>query len=143
MIDPKTKKRIRTKQVSELDRYLKKLLIKEAVLIIKGEGELGTGVYEKVFPPEKNEDDYQRFAVHDDIRKIFEGLCSNHEESDYQYINLDQFESLREKGGLKYQPSEKVTIILRFLIFAHNFYRELEKNSQISSKNLPSHATGV
>lgn len=52
VVNPETKKRERVKQISELDRYLKTLILQEAFLIVKGEKDRTTGVFEQVYPTE-------------------------------------------------------------------------------------------
>jgi hypothetical protein len=73
VIDPETKRRERVRRVSELDRYLKTLIMREAILIAKGDYAQCDGTFEKVYPPE-NESKYVKISIYDEIRKLFENL---------------------------------------------------------------------
>ena len=91
-VDPISKKKKRVKTISELDKYLKTLIMKEAFLIWRGEGEESKDVFQKVFPP-KNPEKYCQFTIYDDIRKAFEKLA---EPQNPDYLSQAQFEAISE-----------------------------------------------
>jgi hypothetical protein len=127
VIDPNTKKRVRIKQVSELDRYLKTLLLKDAFLIVKGEEEKTTGVFEKIYPV--TEKSYEKFGINDDIRKVFERLCKPQIPD---YLNLSQFENMREMGSLKLEALTKNDYTQTFKEHAKSGNKSLMNLSQFN-----------
>lgn len=98
VVNPETKKRQRIKQISELDRYLKTLLLQEAFLLVKGDIDQTTGVYQKVYPQEGDHEEQDRFTIYDNIRKTFELLCKPQVPD---YLNLAQFQGICELGSLR------------------------------------------
>lgn len=81
------------KEISKLDKYLKSLLLKEAISVVMGKPEESTGVFEKVFPPENNIDEYFKLSIYDQIRMIFEELASSIKPD---YLCMAQFQKLYE-----------------------------------------------
>lgn len=100
VINPETKRRQRIKQISELDRYLKTLLLQEAFLLVKGDIDQTTGVYEKVYPQEGESEEQEKFMIYDNIRKVFEYLCMPQVPD---YLNLAQFLGIPELGSLRHE----------------------------------------
>lgn len=96
IIDEKTKKRIKIKQVSELDKHIKTMIVKGAVQIMRGEegGDKSEGVFKQVYPP-KDKEKYGKYSVYDDIRKAFERLAYPQKPD---FLNLSQFEAISEIG---------------------------------------------
>lgn len=145
VINPETKKRERIKKVSELDRYLKTLLLKDAFLIVKGEEEKTAGVFEKIYPVSEADKSYQRFGINDEIRKVFERLCRP---LIPDYLNLTQFESMREMGSLKLEALTKTDFTRTFKEHAKSGNKSLMNLSQFNkaldtlSKHIyPSHVS--
>ena len=58
-----------------------------------GKPEESTGVFEKVFPPENNIDEYFKLSIYDQIRMIFEELSSSIKPD---YLCMAQFQKLYE-----------------------------------------------
>ena len=102
--NPETKSRVKMKEISKLDKHLKSLLLKEAIAIVTGKPEEATGVFEKVFPPEHDIDEYFKLSIYEQIRMIFEELSSS---SKPDYLWMAQFQKLWECEGLKYEALTK------------------------------------
>ena len=129
VINPETKKRERIKTVSELDRYLKTLLLKDAFLIVKGEEEKATGVFEKIYPVAEHDTNYEKFGINDEIRKVFERLCRPQVPD---YLNLSQFENMREMGALKLEALTKADYTRTFKDHAKSGNKSLMNLSQFN-----------
>lgn len=88
--DQNTSKKMKVKTVSEVDKYIKTLIIKEAILITKDEQDKENSVFKQVYPPE-NKKKYSKFAIYDNIRKVFENLAYPKKPD---YITQSQFEEI-------------------------------------------------
>lgn len=77
--------------MSELDKYLKTRLVKEAIEIVRDKEIPDDSVFEQVFPPRDYVDDYKELTVFNDSRILFE-LLSGYKRPDY--LTLSQFQKL-------------------------------------------------
>lgn len=103
VIDPVTKLKEKVKKVSELDRYLKTLIMKEAFLIAKGDYDKCDGTFQKCYPPE-DESEFVHLSIYDEIRILFENLCKPQSPD---YLNLAQFECISEHKNLRTEALTK------------------------------------
>lgn len=88
----KNKGKSENKQVSELDKHIKTLILKGAVGILREEEE--KGVFEQVYPP-KDKEKYEKYTIYDDIRKAFEKLAYPLKPD---FLSLSQFEAIIKIG---------------------------------------------
>jgi tubulin polyglutamylase TTLL11 len=121
-IDPKDGFETKTKSISELDKYLKTRLVKEAIEIVKDKEIPDDSVYEKVFPPQSYVDDYKELTVFNDSRILFE-LLSGYKRPDY--LTLAQFQKLWYFPGMQTEKLNKTIYTLIFKQFARKANRSL------------------
>lgn len=97
VLDPVSKLKKKYKAVSELDKYMKSLILKQTIQIVKGDTDIEDPIFEKVFPPEgENALDYLKMYIYNDVRKVFEHLAGNKKPD---YINSSQFLKIANATG--------------------------------------------
>lgn len=70
-IDPLDGTEKETREISELDKYLKSLIMKEAISIVRSNTIPDGSKFEQVFPPKECPEDYKQFTVYNDARVRF------------------------------------------------------------------------
>ena len=85
--------------ISEFDKYLKTLILKHAISIVKGDSlRSKSDVFHKIFPPQEDPYKYKQLMVYNDARVVFE-LLTGFRKPDI--INLSQFQKLCSFPGMK------------------------------------------
>jgi len=121
-IDPNNGSETKVKQVSEFDKYLKTMLVREAIEIVKDNQIPDGSVYEQVFPPKEYIDDYKELTVFNDARILFE-LLSGYKRPDF--LTLSQFQKLWYFPGMQTDKLNKTTYTLIFKQFSKKANRSL------------------
>lgn len=121
-VDPEDGFETKVRQVSEFDKYLKTLLVKEAIEIVKDRQIPDGSVYEQIFPPQSYVDDYKDLTVFNDSRIIFE-ILSGHKRPDY--LTLSEFQKLWWFPGMQTEKLNKTTYTIIFKQFARKANKSL------------------
>ena len=120
-IDPIDKVESKVRRISEFDKYLKSLILKEAIEIVKYK-ELPQGsVFEQIFPPQQSAHEYADFSIFNESRIVFELLAGTKRPD---YITYSQFQRLWHFPGML---TEKLTKQAYTLIFKQ-FSRKANKS---------------
>jgi hypothetical protein len=90
-IDPETKLEKTVKIVSDLDKYLKPTILKEAIQIVNTAKIPKDSSFEQVFPPKDFPEDYKDFTLFNDIRVLFEMLAGFRKPD---LLTLSQFQKI-------------------------------------------------
>ena len=103
------------KIVSDLDKYLKPIVVKEAISIVKDDTIPKDSVFEQVFPPVDYPQDYQDFTIFNDIRVLFEILAGFRKPD---VLTLSQFQKICYFPGMKSEKLSKPEYAIIFSQFA-------------------------
>ena len=110
------------RKVSEFDKYLKSLIIKEAIEIVKDkEIPLGS-VFEQIYPPQEFLHEYKDLNIFNDARAIFE-LLAGFKKPDY--LTISQFQRLSHFPGMTTETLTGHTYPLIFKQFARKANKTL------------------
>lgn len=114
----------RTRTVSELDKYLKTLILKQAIMMMKGDvrGRREINTFEQVFPPQENSEAYKHLTLYNDTRLVFE-LLAGFKKADY--LTLSQFQKLWSYPGMRSTTLDKP----EYGIIYQNYKKKGTKNS--------------
>ncbi|CAI2362820.1 unnamed protein product [Moneuplotes crassus] len=115
VIDPETETEKSIKLVSDLDKYLKPIVVKEAISIVRSDEIPKDSVFEQVFPPQEYPEDYQEFTVYNDIRVLFEILAGFRKPD---ILTLSQFQKICYFPGMKTDKLGKPEYAIIFAQYA-------------------------
>ena len=126
----KPRKRSKSNKISEIDKYIKKLILKQTFQIVKGKIP-DDCILEKVYPSDPEE--HKALSIYDNIRIIFEHLCG-YKRPDY--LKQSEFQNLSKLGAMASEPlteSEYTAIFksyskvgTKYLMDLPNFGKALE-----------------
>ena len=119
---PKKVSKNKHKEISKLDKYLKTMIMKQVFMLIKGERLIENNVFEQIFPPQDNEDDYKHLTIYNDARIVFE-LLAGYRKPDF--LNLSQFQKLASFPGLTNESLSKPEYGILFKNFATRINKTL------------------
>jgi len=103
------------RNVSELDKYLKPTILKDAITIVTTSKIPENSVFEKVFPPQQDPASYKKFTIYNDSRVLFE-LLAGYKRPDM--LTLSQFHKLCHFPGMRSENLTKPQYAIIFTNFA-------------------------
>ena len=104
-----------TKVVSDLDKFLKPIVVREAIQIVRNDKIPKDSVFEQVFPPVDYPEDYKDFTIYNDIRVLFEILAGFRKPD---VLTLSQFQKISYFPGMKADKLSKPEYAILFGQFA-------------------------
>jgi hypothetical protein len=121
-VDPVTGVGKSTKIISDLDKFLKSEILRDAINIVKNDKIPKNSSFEQVFPPTDYPEDYVEFTLYNDIRVLFE-LLSGFRKPDM--LTLSQFQKLSYFPGMKTEILTKPAYGIMFAQYASRGNRSL------------------
>ena len=121
-VDPVDQVEHKVRKVSEFDKYLKSLILKEALEIVKDKEIPQGSVFEKVFPPQQFAHEYKELSIFNESRNVFENLAGFKRPD---YLTYSQFQRLSYFPGMITENLTKQTYTLIFKQFCRKANKSL------------------
>ncbi|CAI2385531.1 unnamed protein product [Moneuplotes crassus] len=115
VMDSETGKSKSIKIVSDLDKYLKPIVVREAITIVRDGKIPKDSVFDQVFPPQDYPEDYRDFTIFNEIRLLFEILAGFRKPD---ILTLAQFQKICYFPGMKTETLGKPEYAIIFSQFA-------------------------
>lgn len=134
-IDKETGVEKTTKIVSDLDKYLKTNILRDAITIVRNDKVPKNSLFEQVFPPVDYPQDYKEFTIFNDIRVLFE-LLAGFRKPDM--LTLSQFQKIAYFPGMKTDKLSKPEYGMMFAQYAKRGNKSLMSldNFTVAIENL-------
>lgn len=121
-IDPIDHIEHKVRKISEFDKYLKSLILKEAIEIVKDKERPEGSVFEQVFPPQQFAHEYKELGIFNEARMLFESIAGFKRPD---FLTFSQFQRLSYYPGMTNENLTKQAYTIIFKQFCRRANKSL------------------